>query len=68
MFPSSDAPGFSCVSAEYEHLDLVLVRAEDQGAEKYGRYSLSFLLDDIGTRDRASARCSGYTVFVGLRL
>ena len=44
-----DVPGFGCVPEDYEGLEPVLVPDGDRTAEKYGGYSLSFTLDDIGT-------------------
>lgn len=45
-----NVPGFSCVPENAETLERDLVREEDRRAEKYGGYSLSFVLDDIGTK------------------
>jgi hypothetical protein len=45
-----NAPGFGCVPEDYDRLEAVLVPEEDRKAEKYGGYSLSFVLDDIGTK------------------
>jgi hypothetical protein len=45
-----DAPGFNCVPEDYSGLEPILVPAEDRSADKYGGYSVSFTLDDIGTR------------------
>jgi hypothetical protein len=45
-----DAPGFSSVPENYTELEEVLVPEEDRSAEKYSSYSVSFILDDIGTR------------------
>jgi hypothetical protein len=45
-----DAPGFNCVPEDYERLETILVPETDRGNGKYGGYSLSFLLDDIGVK------------------
>ncbi len=45
-----NAPGFSCVPEEYDRVGALLVPEEDLRSEKYGGYSLSFVLDDIGTK------------------
>jgi hypothetical protein len=44
-----DVPGFNCVPEDYAGLEPILVPEEDRNANKYGGYSLSFTLDDIGT-------------------
>lgn len=45
-----NVPGFSCIPEDAETLERQLVREEDRRAETYGGYSLSFVLDDIGTK------------------
>jgi hypothetical protein len=44
-----EAPGFTCAPEDYERLEPILVPAEDRRADNYGGYSISFVLDDIGT-------------------
>jgi hypothetical protein len=43
-------PGFSCVPEDYDGLEATLVPADDRNHPKHGGYSLSFVLDDIGTK------------------
>ncbi len=43
-------PGFSCVPEDYHELETTLVPFEDRKDPKYSGYSLSFVLDDIGTK------------------
>jgi hypothetical protein len=43
-------PGFNCVPEEYRRLETTLVPEEDRLHAKYGGYSLTFVLDDIGTK------------------
>ncbi|MGO9753403.1 MAG: hypothetical protein ACLP8S_18470 [Solirubrobacteraceae bacterium] len=43
-------PGFSCVPEDYDELERKVVPEEDRSAGKYGGYSLSFVLDDIGPK------------------
>jgi hypothetical protein len=45
-----EAPGFNCIPENYDQLESALVPQEDRLAGKYGGYSLSFVLDDIGTK------------------
>jgi hypothetical protein len=45
-----DAPGFNCIPENYDQLEPALVPEEDRLAGKYDGYSLSFVLDDIGTK------------------
>ena len=47
---SPSAPGFNCVPENYDELEPVLVSEGDRRDGKYGGYSLSFVLDDIGTK------------------
>ena len=43
-------PGFACVPEDYEGLEAVLVPEADREVETYSGYSLSFTLEDIGSK------------------
>jgi hypothetical protein len=50
-----DVPGFNCIPENYDQLEPALVPEDTRLADKYGGYSLSFVLDDIGTKLESSS-------------